>query len=840
MRWLGRLVGLILLLLAGWLASLYLARFDISGFLRHDKAAWKLEMVPQATIAVSYIAESQRWLSFPVPSGAQRFKLISNGNLRDLDAAKAKRALDTMQRWQYALEIELVDSKGKVLLHRQHHHRSNFAAIRDPAGRSITPAYYLSETLTPINGVVVNFDLTGLPPASRLRVRLVEADPDLADVVVRAYFPESNDEARIAILWKRLSEKQKMLLAKGSVYNAELLQEDERRNLVRNLWQPAGPLGARGVDFLAREMYVLRDTEGEPEAEPILPAGIIGAPGQLAVFTVPEQGAELHFSAQPLPGLATPPVAPMLIKGRWYGNSTFARENFTLSWTDSQHFMTRKFAGGLIELEPPVPLALRAFIESNGQKIEITPERSYKRLFLPVDQPIRFTIAHDAQQPTPLRLEARRLLPSTAGTPAQLHYVFLDAQGKILKEDNLSLHALPARYDQVVGEPVGTLVSDFTEAYFSAPAAAVELQLSSVPPGGTDGILVALFNRPNTLPREIRTPEDQFASVAQGEKIPAWFALRPQNYERLVIENRSRLLLVQTRPMEDKPEIQAGLFDWEDFRPRGPWLARQLLVPRDPAVPVREEALVTTYTPLRAGQVQTLEFPSYLGVQQLTPSLLLIRDDDGPIAATVWLDGRVHHRFRSRGRYSETRLPPLPAGRHRLQIALSDNKPSQLLINHVRPASLAYSTHIASRMDKELVYDIDRTSSSEETLSARLFQPIASSMKGERSRLRVRIEGPKPLPLSPQPGWLFNERIFDIRPDPSFAAPVFDTQGQRSDAGRPAFIPFPANAARGRYRLRITLENGPPGYLALSRLTPGVAVQRRILEEPEASHAVDQ
>lgn len=847
MRWLARLGALAVLGLGLWLGALYLARFDPMAFFSHERAAWKLEMARQATISVAYVAEAQRHLSFPIPGGVKRIRIVSNGNLRDLSAARAAQATDPLLRWHYALEIELLDSSGRTLLKREHHYRSNFSEIREPNNRLITPAYYLDENLTPTTGVVLNLDLGGFAQASQLRVRASGIDPDLADVVVRSYVPEPSNERQVAILWQRLNDRQKTLLAKGSAYNPELLIEEERRNLVRNLWQPLGPLGAQGVDFKARELYILRDNEGELEGELIAPAGLISAPGQLAVFPIPEEGARVHFKAQPLPlpNRAAAVSGRQIIKGRWYGSSTFARENFTLQWDGPDSLMAKRFAGGLVELEAPVPMALRALVDADGSPtVEITPERQYQRLFLTQPaQALSFAIAHESGQATPIRLEVRPILPVGAATPAaSLHYEFLASDGLLLKAGELPIKPLPARYDQIVGEPLGTQVAEFTEAFFSVPPAASTLRLSSAQVPGQDQplLLVGLFNRPATLARKIRAPEDQFAFAAKGEKIPAWFALRPIGYEGLIAGNRSRLLLIQTRPQDDKPEIQAGRFDWQEFRPQGAWLARQLLVPRDPEVPLREEALATTYEPLTANQPRRLEFPSYLGVQQLTPTLIWVGADDAPFSATVSSDGQPIHRFQGSARYGETRLPPLPAGRHEIRVDITPSRGQrlpELFLNHVKTGRLAYTTHIAARLasGQSLSFDIERTSRQEETITARLYQP--AGWRG-RTLLQAHIDGPPPPPLTPLPGWVFSDRHFDVRPDPSYAAPVFDTQGLRSDAGRPAYLLFPADAPLGRYRLTFRIEQGPPGYLALSRLTPGVPVQRRILEEPEARHVV--
>lgn len=841
MRWLGRLALLALLGLGVWLLLPYWYNLDLPERVAQGGEDWKLELVPRSSIATGYLAEPDRWLTFPVPPAANRVRIVSNANLRDIDAARAARAADPQKRWHYALEVEVLDRAGRPILQRVHHHRANFSEVREPSGKIVPPAFYLAEELAPASGVVLNVSLAGLPRAARLRVRAAGADPQVADVLVRVYFPERTSERDVARLWQRMSEKQKELLAKGSVHAPELLIEEERRNLIRNLWQPTGPLGVQGPDFRARQMYVLRDLEGDPVDEPIAPAGIVSAPGQVAVFPIPEGGGQVSFEGVPLPASAggAEPAAAASLRGRWFGTNTFARDDLALAWTEPGAPMTIELSGGLVELEAPVPLALRAYMDVAGERTEITPERLYQRLFFADrERPIIFAIAHHGERPTPIRIEARYLVAAGGERPPpRLRYEFLAADDKPLAAGELSLVATLSRYDRALGETVATRVTDLTEAFFSVPREAVRLRLSAAPDGedGAAPVLVGAASRPHGLARDIRLPEDQFAFAAKGEKVPAWFSIRPIDYERLVADNGSQLIVVQPRPPEDKPEVQAGRFGWEDFRPNGNWRARQLLAPRDPRMPLREEALVSVFRPIAAGATHRLTFPTYLGVRQLRPSLVWVAPDEKPFAATVSVDGRPQHRFRGSSRYGETRLPPLPAGQHRVRVEMESGAAPRFFINHTEPGGDAYVTQMAAHIDKEVAFDIERTGRVEETVTARLFQP--AGWQG-RTLLRARIEGPPPPPLVPLPGWLFEERLFDVRPDPSYAAPVFDTRGAKSDAGRPAYIPFPADVPPGRYRIVFSVEAGPPGYLAVSRLTPGVANERRVLEEPEARHVV--
>lgn len=854
MRGLARLIVVLLLAVAGWQLAPMLTEFRDGLLPAGGGETWKLEMVPQAAITPTWIVERERWLAFPVATGASRIRILSNANVFDIAKAREARAADPRRRWRYALDIEVVDGNGHVLLRRRHHHRTDLADQRLTDGRVVTAAFYLNETLSPVSGVVVTLNLAGLPQAARLRIRAAHMDPDIADIGVRAYFPEQASAHQLDYLWQRLSERQKSSMAKGSVYAHELLTEPERLNLLHNQWQPAGPQGAAGVDFHGRELYVLRDVDSEPVDDPVPPAGLVAAPGRIAVIAMPEQGGEVEFDAVPLDAASdgtsgTPPSIPLRLTGHWYGPDSFSRQAVSLAPEPAAPGPAsgvlrarQRFGGGQVELEATRPVALRAYMEIDGVRTEITPEKLYQRLFVAdATLPVRYTVAHEGRSATPVRLEARYLQTAAGTTPAPtLRYEFIDANEAVLGQGEVALGVPPALpvspYDEAPGAAPGSRVSDALELYFSVPAEATGLRLSAgrANPAATP-VLVGLSTRPTRLARQIRAPEDRFDFAARDGRVPAWFAINPDGYARLIADNRSQYVAIQPRPPKDRPELLSGQFIREDFRPAGRWLARQLLVPREPGLPLREEALPSTFSPLAANRAQGFDFPRWMGLRQLAPTILWVAPDDTPFAATLRVDGREHHRFGGHGRYGEIRLPPLPAGSHELRIEFTagGRQRPQLYINHVKPGTDAYALRLAARVDGEIAFDVERTGTEEQVLAARLFQP--AGWRG-RTQLHVRVEGPPPKAMVPLPGWLFDDRRYDVRPDPSWAAPVFDTRGERSDAGQPVQILLPAGTPAGRWRVVFRIEQGPPGYLALSRMTPGVETRRRLFEEAEVRH----
>jgi len=67
----------------------------------------------------------------------------------------------------------------------------------------------------------------------------------------------------------------KLRLARGSVYGADLLREQEKINLLRYEWKPVGPSGVEGDQYGTTKLYIARDFEGESVDTGQLPFGLV-------------------------------------------------------------------------------------------------------------------------------------------------------------------------------------------------------------------------------------------------------------------------------------------------------------------------------------------------------------------------------------------------------------------------------------------------------------------------------------------------------------------------------------------------------------------------------------
>ncbi|BCR06872.1 hypothetical protein DESUT3_39410 [Desulfuromonas versatilis] len=811
MRLLGRLLlfGILMALSLWGGRALWL---KISAGLPQPRAA------ADAQVRTLYRLEPRDWTEFSLPGGSGLLRLVSNA---ELDPGSESAGLEGVA---YSLDYQVLAADGRVLAEHTYHQRSRLVRLLDPqTGEPTAPLYYPDSALLPAEGRIALIGLQGLEGAAALRVRPGPADPAVAGVGLRVYALEQAAEHKLGFLWQRLSQAQKQSLARGSVYPPELLLAEEKLNLLRQGWRPLGPAGVAGQDYHPQLIYLRQGAEGEQFEEVVLPQGLVVDTGRRGVIALPEDAKHLQLQLRPLvPGAKG--EGPVRL--RWFGRGPDQRRQFAVPWPAEPGVFEADLGGGLLEVESPSPLAVRAFLREPDLLREVTPEPLYHRSYL-VDsgQPVAYRVSHDRAAATPFRVDLRLALPLAEPWSVQqapvVGYRLLDAKGETLTRGDIPLAPIPSLYDSPAGLGEGGSLSEPLRSYFRLGPEVAEIRFEAPAPA-----LVSAYTRPPGLARELRIPEDYFAPSAGEERQPAWFGLRPEDHEGLERAGRSLLLTVQHRPPEERPELLEGRYLWEDFHPEGDWLARRLLVPAEPGSLQRDAALPATFRPLHAGRETRLSFRSPYRRPTVEPTLLFLRSSDRPLPFALYVDGLLHQQGVLAGREGELRLAPVAAGVHRLRLEVAE--PGRYLVNFADGAGAAFRRRLANRIGREpLSFTIER-GGAEETLSVRFFAPAGQV---GRTRLRVTLEGRGKGASTPTADWTFGLRRFDLLPPSGEAVPVLASGGESVDQGQAFFIPLGRDLPPGPLRVRISLEDGAPGYLLLSRLTPGDHAERALLRE---------
>lgn len=818
-----RIMALLLLFLvfgaAGW--------FTWQGLLRATRIDSELQQrIAASSISLAYVLEKRDWLSFSVEPGTRHIRLVTNANFVPPLSAQPQDA------WNYALVLELLDAQGNVLQAREYHQRATVTRyLERKSGKELTPSFYLKGDRVPADGKVFVLNLSSYARVATLRVRLGASDPAIESVVLRAYAPQKVAPHKLAHQWQRLTEQDKKQAARGNVYGHELLLQSEITNLLREREIPLAPSGIRGRSYQTRTLYVMRELEGRIVDTPIPPPGVWVDHDLRGVVPIPEQGGQvrLELAATGI-GPAPAPGAPVQV--RWIGRGPLERASRQASWTGSPLVIQQAWKGGLLEISAPGQLAVRAYLKTREGEQEITPAPMYARAFVAdATEPVAYAIEHIGTAATPFRVDLRHFAaePANDGTasPPLVSYEFLDRAGRRLRGGRILIDPPATAYERLAGDVSGLRASDPSTYYFSLPSEVAQVRFLA-----DKRILVTAYNRPLDLAHVTQVPEDAYVAQDDAFRQPAWFLMRPLDYERLLLDNRSILLILQSRPAEDQPDLLAGRYVWEDYHPEGNWLARHLFTPEQDVGRLREAARPSIYRPVIPGRDQAISLSGVGGEGSVSPTLLVLSQAVKPFQVSISLDGHLLHTATVAANTNEIPLPAVATGVH--QFRLDGPAGARYYLNYAGQAKGSLLRRLSNRFDgRALSFVYDRRTTCEETLSMRLHVPHGTKL---RSQVSASVTLPADRLIGPLRGWTFGVRHYDIRPDPTLQVPVSGTAGQVLDRGQSFFIPLGEGLPAGRYRFEFHLEQGVPGYLSFSKITPGVVEQRRITIEQDRRH----
>lgn len=744
-------------------------------------------------------------IEFILGPSTSAVRIQSNANLRDIDLSRKARKADSNRRWRYVLEIEEIRADGTSTL-VSHSFRRDLVEVALSVDQTGTGSFYLRKDLpSPMAVATLRLDYAGGLRPEKLRIRLLSADSDIADVLLRVAAPEPLTQRSAETMWARLSDEQQNRLSSGNLYPADLLIKQERENLIASRWRPLGPVG----NVEGRDIYVLEAEERGVVAtsfeEPVPTVGR----QRLMAIQLPETGGRLRVELTPLEGATgTAESFPAQVNLDWAGYSAFQRSKRTYPWSSGSFSQEITLPGGRVELGATREAQVRVLLLGPGEPQDITPEARYLRSWtVEPNVPLDFSISHAGIRSTPIRFVFRRVRPEGSVYPdSPVTMTLMGADGQVLRELRINTGVFSDSFhDDLWPRMPGLSVSDPFEAFFRLPA-----EVKTVRVGASEPLLVNGYSRPSDLARLVRTPEDTATPNDAQFMIPAWFSLQPARAQALTLNGSSRLLTVQDRRPDDRPELISGRYTWESFTPVNQSAGRVFLAPREEGVPERAEGLAGTFRRLSsAGSVTFLAEP---GRARAPARLFWAADLHKKFTYVVKLDGQVLLNGVASGAAGEVMLPPVSPGPHHLEIQAD---PAIRWFSNYLESGAPWVKRRAFQFDKQLSFDVLRTTNDEEFVSVRLFRPAGVS---ERVQVKVDIEAPfEQESIGPLPGWLFSHRVYDVRPSGEFALPVAETLGVRVDAGQPFYIPFPKGAPVGRYRVRLSPKGGA-AWVSVSRI----------------------
>ncbi|MDH3695674.1 MAG: hypothetical protein OER96_14020, partial [Gammaproteobacteria bacterium] len=619
------------------------------------------------------------------------------------------------------------------------------------------------------------------------------------------YQPISKESLRHE--WKRLSRRQRASIGKASIYGSGLLRTDEIRNLLQRRWRPQGPLGLQDIDYERRRVYALEQRVGEPVDDDIVPTGLYVSSQVNGVIGVADPGGELTLEVV---GADDSALEGKKIFVQWFGREQNKKHSLSFDLAAFRH--TVQVQPGVVQIRSYTPVVVRAYLDSGNGPVEITPSPNTLRLYSVNDrQPVEYPISHVAQEPTPFRLDLR--LPLIEHTnPVDVNYDLLNQSGEIVKTGSLVVHPQPSEYDWLRNYQPQSGISESARYYFNLEASVHRVRLTSSSP-----VLVAAYTRPDDLVHQTRVPIDYRIGESNNDNQPTWFILRPLQHGQLRKSFRSFLLGVQPRPPQVDPEVVAGRYKWESYRPDGLWRGRYLLSPRTLLASVREEARNATYRTLTPGKGIDLKLRGRPSDRQVAPTLLYIRKQNTPQKVSLRINGRTIYSDTITGYRGLIRLPTVAIGNHKVLLNTPDD--GQWMINNAGAGLRGYNLRLSQQIDKKpLRFNYEKLKTEPEVLSVQIQS--GGDDRVLPSRLRVKISGERRVG-GPFQAWTLMQREFEITPDSSEPVIVFGTRGESLDRTATLFLPLGDDFPLGSYQIELEMLDGSASYMTLYRIIPG-------------------
>lgn len=820
MRKYGRYLGVLaFIVLSIWISEPYITGYFQNWFQMLENADPRT-LDAQATSSLTYPVRRGKTLTFAIPEESQQLRIITNAHIKRADALAAN------PNWGYTIRYELLDKGGKLLKSGNYQQYSRITSYTNEKGELVYNNYYANQNLVPLDGRVILLSLKGMHDVAYIKVGLEAINPAIIETAIRVYVPLKIAQQRLATEWLRMKPEQRENLAKNIIYPASLLSPSEKMNLVMHQWQPLGPMGVTGTAYQTMTLYTLRDLE--MDAAYTLASGLQSDDKHYAVIPLPEGGGEVELSFKDLDGSVL--KSTMEVNLQWFGRSLQERWQKTEIWTKDSTGLKFGLNGGLLVIHPALPVIVAASLSSSTEtKHDISDAllsiKSYRANF-----GVDFDILHFQQQSTAIRIDVRRLFdPAQAQGAEKVQYQWLDEENKTVSSGTLTALPTPSLYDRIGMITDGINVSDPVSYYFHVPATVAHIRLIASGPG----LLVGLYNQPYGLAKVQRVPEDLYFASSIYKDVRdqqlSWFPLPPSNENQLLEQQAVQWISGQYRPPEDKPDVLAGEYLWQDFIPEGQNAAFYLLTGYIGEEP-RADALPSIYCALPVNRNVAVKLAALNGLKTTAPELVYLRDTEKPFRTEVYANQQKILSLNTMGRQGIAHLPELALGRQ--TVRLQTDGGGQWLMNY--QANCTGARYLKRRVyllkaDHPLDFLVQH-GAIDEVLTARLYTPF-----GEKERSQIKVE------ITPQTGtpaysemavnWTFTHRLYDVRPLAGEPIPLLYSQNQFMGSGEHFAIPINSDLPAGWYRLRVSLAEGAPGMVIVSQVKPGTYEQRRFYRE---------
>jgi len=664
-------------------------------------------------------------------------------------------------------------------------------------------------------------ELPELPVDAILELRLIGE----GEALVRVFQADTRDAAardRAAVQW---DEQSKAELLRSSTYVPwPLLEPVERERRLTRRWQRLSALGAAGVDFETRSVFIsdfrLPQTPGDAEGLELVRgrAAAVNVRGPVRVMVLPAPGAEVPFFVETVGtaprGLSSPgsalavdvpdgPHSVILSTDSATGTRVSVR-------ADRDHWIAPVERQAVTAPGQIVPDRVRIPMVVLGGNAAAT---------LPV-----YKVAEAGLLGSLVRVDAwliHRAGAAPEGAQATIGVTFWSSDGTAIGHESVPISSsVPGRFERLEWEGATAEISDASSFRVLAPASAARLELTA-----DRDVAVSLFR---WLPGKVERKQpytDAPGSTLAWRYAPLlhriWYPVAPENHEQLARAHRSAILEAQVRIDASDAERRASLGeapsprakrDYETIKLTGTERQRG----RERVAQDDVDALVRDWEPkalteLTASRPRTLDFRAALRTR---PRLSWIAPS-GALDATVQVTiGDLPRPVRLEGLVGSADLPDIPPGQHRVVVDAPAGV--QLWINRppVGDRGGVYRDRTLYAIDsRPLSVSIPQATGEQVYLYAVIYAPPTAT-----GRLKISVDGGHPARrVGVVERVSLGESITEITAAPAAApeARLIDLGGQSAGAPRVTQFGLLDDLTACQHRVDVAVLSGPPMWIRL-------------------------
>jgi len=854
MRLIRNILVLLFFLILGVFIYGYLSiRFNLSTLKQADDL--QSLQYKDASIKLAYILGSQKWLTYALQAGEDQVRVMSNAVI------KKNYQLADAERFIYSIIYEVLDDEGSVIRTGEFYQRTGQKVYKD----ALTDQQYVSTAIYPADANTLDsrihlINLRGLKNYSEIRFKSGNYQQPIKQIVLRGYQKKNISDRKLDYAWQRMGESRRQQLAKVSVYDAEILNQLEQHQLLKNQWAPLGPLGVTDDDYQVQKLYVAREVENDVVINEVaVPStGLVIYTARYGVISLPQK--KINSTKQNKSHLKlswsqfdrnTKKSKTDKVTIEWWGHPATQYKKWSRLISDSEIDLNLdELQGGLVQISSAQPVVVRAWLKTpqsnknlNAESaLEITPKSTYLRLYGAHSLPLEYSINHIEGFKTPYRFDLRAI---DRNPSSEITYNFLDKDERVIKTGRISLQQELSAYDAVVAEPQ-RWVTDPMHLYFNLPRRVSKVSFDAPP-----GVWISAYSRPKNL---VYTQTDPLPSILDEKDMqrvmPVWFAVRPKKWKQAMSKGQTQLITVQRRPPNIDPQLLAGQYRWDQFYPDTNWKGQNLLTPVNNDLPFRDESASSYFVKLNNGQINNIEFISKPGTQTVRPSLIYVQPEKRLMTIRIWLDGKIFFEDKVYAVNGELQLPYLPSGRYKLRIeslinttdsrSIVLNKDKTLFyINYTKisPKSKANTIMLKRLAIKMTEKNMSFTIFKEKSLELLALRIYSSQPLHKKILINVEIKGLDSRKIGPFNDWTLSRRQYELKPleentkkqfRPLMLNAAYPAAG-RVGGERLFFIPLGSDlAVPQNYTVEVSLQHMDDAYMVMTRSIPGLYPDRRL------------